>query len=409
MDSLINAAARMLSAGDPIAALKLVALRNDAPGLALRGIAMAQLGVYPRARELLRKAARGFPPEEAVARARCVVAESEVALVSRDLRFAEKSLDAARTTLQAHGDVLNAAHASYLHIRRLLLLGKLEEAERALARATPSISPALNVAHQLIVGGIAMRRVRAARAREALAFARSAALRAGIPALRSEVDAALKVLDLPVARRTSREGERMLLLDDVENLFASTALIIEGCRFAVRQGRRVISLAKRPVLMTLARTLAEAWPDDVARDELVKRVFRLKLDDESHRARLRVEIGRLRKLLRGLATVEAARRGFALKALETREVIALARPVEEKHAAVLALMADGASWSTAALAQALDTSQRTVQRSLDELALLGKVQAFGGGRNRRWMTHPCPDSRRCCYSRRHSPRTRMAP
>jgi tetratricopeptide (TPR) repeat protein len=390
VDSLINAAARMLSAGDPIAALKLVALRNDAPGLALRGIAMAQLGEYPRARALLRKAARGFPPEEAVARARCLVAESEVALVSRDLRFAEKSLDAARATLQAHGDGLNSAHALYLHIRRLLLLGKLEDAERALARATPSISPALNVTHELIVGGIAMRRLRATRAREAFARAMTAARVAGIPALNAEVEAAQKVLDAPAARLVGREGERLLSLEDVEKLFSSSALIVDGCRYAVRRGRRVISLATRPVLMTLARALAEAWPGDVARDELVTRAFRLKLDDESHRARLRVEIGRLRKLLRGIATVEASRRGFALEAAAAREVIALAPPVEEKHAAVLALMADGDSWSSSALAQALDASQRTVQRSLDALALLGKVHACGGGRSRRWMTPPVP-------------------
>ncbi|HEU5194094.1 MAG TPA: helix-turn-helix domain-containing protein, partial [Methylomirabilota bacterium] len=85
MDTLIAAAAHALAAGDPLGALKRIALRDDAPALALRGIAMAQLGDFVRAKRLLRRAARTFPPSEAVARARCVVAEAEIALVSRDL------------------------------------------------------------------------------------------------------------------------------------------------------------------------------------------------------------------------------------------------------------------------------------------------------------------------------------
>src|SRR5215210_1953870 len=108
MDSLINAAARALAAGDPIGALKRVALRDDAPALALRGIAMAQLGNLPRAKALLRGAARAFGPKEAVARARCVVAEAEVAFASRDLGWSPTALAAARATLEARGDRVNA-------------------------------------------------------------------------------------------------------------------------------------------------------------------------------------------------------------------------------------------------------------------------------------------------------------
>jgi DNA-binding transcriptional ArsR family regulator len=150
----------------------------------------------------------------------------------------------------------------------------------------------------------------------------------------------------------------------------------------------VVSLASRPVLFALARALAEAWPADVPRDTLIARAFRGKHADESHRARLRVEVGRLRRMLRTLADVSATKRGFALMPRGAREVVVLARPVEEQHAAVLAFLADGESWSSSALALALGASQRTVQRSLDELAEAGKVQSFGRGRARRWMTPP---------------------
>jgi hypothetical protein len=390
MDSLINAAGRALAAGDPVGALKLVALRNDASGLALRGIAMAQLGEHARARELLRSATRAFSPREAVARARCIVAEAEIALVSRDLAWTAKALESARATLEAHGDGVNAAHARHLEIRRLLLIGKLDEAERALTQVPSSVPPALKIAHELIVAGIAMRRLHTKAARAALARADRAARHAAIPALVAEVESALAVLDTPAARLLAKGGERLLLLDEVESLLASKALIVDGCRYVVRHGGEVISLAKRPVLLTLARTLAEAWPEDVSRDQLVARAFRLKLADESHRARLRVEIGRLRKLLRAMADVAATPRGFALTPRRARDVAVLARPVEEKHAGILAFLSDGESWSTSALALALGTSQRSVQRSLDSLALAGKVQAFGRGRARRWITPPVP-------------------
>jgi hypothetical protein len=390
VDSLITAAARALAAGDPIGVLKLVALRNDASGLALRGIAMAQLGEHVRARELLRSARRAFSPREVVARARCVIAEAEIALVSRDLCWTAKALESARATLEAHGDAVNAAHARYLEIRRLLLIGKLDEAERALSQAPASAPLALKVAHELIVAGIAMRRLHAQRARAALVRAERAASRAGIPALAAEVDSALALLNTPAARLLEKGGERLLVLDEVEALLASKAFIVDCCRHVVRHGNQLISLAKRPVLMTLGRALAQAWPGDVPRDELVARAFRLKLADESHRARLRVEIGRLRKLLKPMADVQATAGGFALRPRRALRVVVLARPVEEKHAGVLALLADGEAWSTSALALALATSQRTVQRSLDALALAAKVQAFGGGRARRWTMPPLP-------------------
>jgi hypothetical protein len=391
MDSLITAAARALAAGDPLGALNRVALRNDAPALALRGIAMAQLGDLVRAKTLVRSAARAFGPKEAVARARCVVAEAEIALVSRDLGWPAKALDAARATLEAHGDRVNAAHARYLEVRRLLLIGRVDEAECMLAALDPApFPPPLTAAHELLGAGIAMRRLRTKTAHGALARAERAARQAGIPALMAEVERASLVLNTPAARLIVRGEERVLLLEEVEAVLASRALVVDACRHIVRDTHTVISLARRPVLFVLARALSEAWPADVPRGTLVARAFRAKLADESYRARLRVEVGRLRKVLRALAGVSATKRGFALVPRRAREVVVLARPVEEEHAAVLAFLADGESWSSSALALALGASQRTVQRALDSLAAAGKVQSFGGGRARRWMNPPVP-------------------
>jgi hypothetical protein len=378
-------------AGDPIGALNRVALRDDAPALALRGIAMAQLGDLVRARALLRNAAHAFGAKEAVARARCIVAEAEIALVSRDLTWPAKTLDAARATLEQHGERANAAYARYLQVRRLLLIGRLDEAERALAQLDPTpFPPASMAAHELVVAGIAMRRLRTKAARAALTRAERAARQAGIPALMAEVESASLVLNAPAARLIARGEERPLLLEEVETLLASKALVVDACRHVVRDAHTVVSLARRPVLFALARALGEAWPADVPRGALVARAFRAKLADESHRARLRVEIGRLRMLLRTLADVSATPGGFALVPRHAREIVVLARPVEQQHASVLAFLADGESWSSSALALALGASQRTVQRALDSLASAGQVQSFGRGRARRWMTPPVP-------------------
>jgi hypothetical protein len=389
MDSLITAAARALVAGDPLGALKRVALRDDAPALALRGIAMAQLGDLVRAKALLRRAARAFGPNEAVARARCVVAEADVALAARDLGWPARALDAARATLEEHGDRVNAAYARYLEVRRLLLIGRLDEAERRLAELDPApFPPASRIVHELVVAGLAMRRLQTKAARAALARAERVARHARIPALTAEVERASGVLSAPAARLIAHGEERLLLLEEVEALLATNAFVVDACRHVVRDERTVVSLATRPVLFALARALGEAWPADVPRDTLVARAFGSKLADESYRARLRVEVGRLRAALRTLADVSATKRGFALAPRREREVVVLARPVDEEHGAVLAVLGDGESWSSSALALALRTSQRTVQRALDSLAAAGKVQSFGRGRARRWTTPP---------------------
>ncbi len=391
MDSLIAAAARALATGDPLSALNRVALRNDAPALALRGIAMAQLGDMKRAKALLRQAARAFGAKEAVARARCVVAEAEIALVSRELTWPSKALDAARLTLERHGDTVNAAQARNLDVRRLLLIGRLDEAERALNGWEGSGLPAaLQATHELAVAGIALRRLRIKDAAAALDRAGQAAQRAGIPALSAEIDNAKAVLDAPAARLITNSGERPLLLHEVEALQHGNALLIDGCRYVVRERGTTVALTRRPVLFALARALGEAWPHDVARDVLLARAFGARFTDESHRARLRVEIGRLRRLLAKLADIEATPRGFVLKPKRAGEVLVLAQPFEEEHASVLALLADGEAWSSSALALALDASQRTAQRALDALAATGKVQALGNGRARRWTTPPLP-------------------
>ncbi|WFU87945.1 helix-turn-helix domain-containing protein [Rhizobium sp. CC1099] len=391
MDSLITAAARALAAGDPLSALKRVALRDDAPALALRGIAMAQLGDLVRATALLKSAARAFGRKEEVARARCVVAEAEIALVSRDLTWPAKALDAARATLEAHGDRINAAHARNVEVRRLLLIGRLDEAERMLATLDQApLPPASRAAHELVVAGIAIRRLQTKAAREALTRARHAASEADIPALTAEVERTSLLLITPAARLIARGEERPLLLEEIEALPASGALVVDACRNIVRDERLAVPLATRPVLFALARALGEAWPGDVPRGTLIARAFRGKHADESHRARLRVEIGRLRAEIRTLADVKATKRGFALAPRRDCEIAVLVPPVEEQHPAVLAFLADGESWSSSALAIALGASPRTVQRALEQLAAAGKVQSYGRGRARRWMTPPVP-------------------
>jgi hypothetical protein len=391
VDSLITAAARALAVGDALGALKRIALRDDPPALALRGTAMAQLGDLARARVLLRSAARAYGTREALSRARCMVAEVEIALAARDLSWSSRSLDAARVTLEENGDRVNAAHARYLEIRRLLLIGRVSEAEHALARLDPgALPPPLRAAHELINVGIALRRVQARSARRALTRAAHAAHQAGIPALAAEVEATSLVLTTPVARLIARGTERAVRLAEVEALLSSQTLVVDACRFSVRESGTVVELARRPVLFTLARLLAEAWPADLPRETLVARAFRAKRADDTYRARLRVEIGRLRRMLRPLADVVATKRGFAMLPRRAREIAVLARPVEDQHAAVLALLADGESWSSSALALALDASSRTVQRALESLAETGKVQALGRGRARRWMTPPPP-------------------
>lgn len=386
MDPLIASAARALATGDALGALNRIALRDDPPALALRGIAMAQLGELARAKLLLRHAARAFGGDDPLARARCVVAEAEVALAARDLSGPRLSLGAAHAALDAAGDRINAAHARSLEARCLLLMGRPDQAEQILAIDSAATLPAaLRAARALVAAGIALRRLQAAQARAALRRAEQAARESGIAALIAEVERATRSLAAPAARAIAQGRSRPVTLEQAQALSSPHRLIVDGCRYAVRVADTSISLASRPVLFTLACLLGQAWPEDVPRQALIANAFRAKAIDESHRARLRVEIGRLRALLRPMADVTATKRGFALMPALASEVLVLARPVDEKYAAVLALLDDGESWSSSALALALGASQRSVQRALDALASAGKIESVGAGRARRWM------------------------
>jgi hypothetical protein len=389
VDALIAAAARALAAGDVLGALKRVGARDDPPALALRGIAMAQLGEYPRARELLRHAARGFGAREELARARCVVAAAEVALAMRDLGGSPRTLEAAAAMLEARADRANALQARLIAARRLVLLGRLDEAAAALARLDARfLPPSLAAVAELTAAELALRSLHIGPARAALARAHEAAERARVPALLAEVAEARAALDRPAARRLVAGGEQTLRLDDVAALLASGALVVDACRRGLSAGAAWLPLARRPVLFALARALAEAWPGDVDRQALIARAFGARRPNESHRARLRVEIGRLRALVGALARIEATARGFVLRPRGAREVVVLMPPIAGDRASLVALLSDGAAWSTSALALALGAGQRTVQRALVELEAAGQVRSIGRARARRWLSPP---------------------
>ena len=403
MDSLIAAASRALAAGDALGALKRVALRDDPPALALRGIAMAQLGEYPRARELLRRAARGFGTHEEMARARCVVAEAEVALAMRDLGGSPRPLAAAAAALEARADHANALQARLIAARRLLLLGRLDETAAALAALASSLAPhasalaplaarglppSLLAVAELAAAELALRTLRIGAAQAALARAHEAARRARVPALQAEVEEARAAFERPAARRIAAGHEQTLRLDEVAALLASDALVLDACRRGLRAGDAWLPLARRPVLFALARALAEAWPGDVEREALIAHAFRTRRPDETHRARLRVEIGRLRRIIAALADIEATSRGFVLRPRDGCSVVVLVPPIDGDEASLVALLADGAAWSTSALALALGASQRTVQRALAELEAAGRVRSIGRARSQRWLAPP---------------------
>jgi tetratricopeptide (TPR) repeat protein len=392
MDALIAASARALAAGDPLGALKRVALRDDPPALALRGVAMAQLGEHARARDLLRQARQAFGPREQVARARCVLAEAEVAMAMRDLADSPRALSAASATLERHGDHANALHARLLGARRFLLLGRLAEASALLETiAAPVLPPRLAAVTELATAELALRSLRCASARAALGRAHQAAFRAGVPALIAEVSEARGLLERPAARRVDRDGAQPLRLEDVESLLASDALVVDACRRGIAMAGAWVPLATRPILFSLARSLSKAWPADVPRDTLIATAFRTRRPDETHRARLRVEIGRLRALVRDMAAIEATPQGFVLRPRGASPVALLEPPIAGEQAAVLALLSDGAAWSSSALALALDASQRTVQRALAELQASAQVRAVGQARARRWVAAPLVD------------------
>lgn len=377
--------------GDPLGALRLVALRDDAPALALRGVAMAQLGDLARAKDLLRRATRAFGPREVLARARCQLAFAEVSLAARDLGpTVERALITAARGLEKRGDGVNARYAEILLVRRSILLGRVDRAVEALGRMDARPLPAALVAiTELARADVALRRVRVAEARSALDFALVAAQRAGVPALVAEVARALERFDAPAARSIRSGDVRQLRLDEVEAVLSSRDLVIDAHRRVVRDGHGDdVALARRPILFALARALAAAWPHDVPRGDLIVEAFGARRHNESHRARLRVEIGRLRKVLRAHASIDATASGFVLAPRRAPAVTVLAPPFDGEGAAIVALLADGEAWSTSALALALGRSQRSVQRELSVLAADSAVRPLGLARSRRWLAAP---------------------
>jgi hypothetical protein len=389
LDAQITAAARALAAGDLLDVLARVALRDDPAALALHGIAMAQLGELARARELLRMAARRFGPREAIAGARCIVAEAEIALAARDLGGGGAALLAARRLLEARGDRTNAVHARCVEIRRWIVLGRVEVAEHALGFVDlEGMPPAIVAVAELLRAELAIRRIDTTAATTAIARATAAAGRTGFAALAAEIAALRMALDRPAARRIVAGEARGVLLAEVEAIHRSAAVVVDGCRRIVREHGRVVSLARRPILFALARTLGEAWPDDVSRERLIRDAFAVKRPNASHRARLRVEVGRLRRALVELATIAASPSGFAMRPRRAVDIVTLAPPIDDQHGAVLALLADGNPWSSSALALALGASQRTTQRALVALEQVGKARARGRGRAQRWVAPP---------------------
>lgn len=387
MDVVLRSALAALHQGEPLAALQRTALRDDPTALVLRGIAFARLGELERADVLLQRAVPRIDAPRAF-RACARAALAEVALARRDLRRAGSSLLAAERALAADAPGGDAAHVRLLRARHQLLLGDVGGAAEMLAtlvRMRPGLpTQALAAA---LAGEIALRRRRPHDARAAFAAARAVAQRSRLPALAAEVDTATASLELPVARQLDAQGARPLTLEQLEALDDDGSLVLDGCRRIVRWGVRTVSLQRRPVLWTLLQELATAVPCDVSRDALVATAFGARRADASHRARLRVEVARLRRLLRPFATLRATAAGFVLLPRAT-SVRVLVPPIDTKAAALLALLADGATWTTHSLAEASGQSQRTVQRALAELRADGQVEPHGRGRRQRWRIAP---------------------
>lgn len=353
---------------------------------------MARLGDFARARSLLKAAAAGFAPTESVYRARCILAQAEIDLASRDLAESSSDLDDARTTLEHSGDRVNAAHAGHLQVRRLVLIGRLREADQILSGLSPAaLPPAYQAAHELVIAALDMRRLQAASARSAIQRAETAARAARSQVLLAEVDRAIASLEFPAAKLIRQGHEQAIKLEEVERILASnTTVVVDGCRRSIHLAGRSVDLAKRPVLFALARALAKAWPQEATRSTLLIDAFGARQVDESHRARLRVEIGRLRAELSSVCGLIATPGGYALSPQEGCELVVLDPAQDGPHAGLLGVLSDGEAWSSAALALVLGRSQRSVQRALEALAGAGKVRSHGDGRSRRWIAPPIP-------------------
>ena len=390
VDAVLVAAARALDSGNLLEALKRVSLREDAPALGLRGVIFARMGQFARARELLAKAARAFGPSVPLGRARCLLADAEIALATRDLRGVDAALGEARRLLAAERDLVNAAHATCLAARSALLRGQIQDAERLLGGLeTKHLPPLIAIELELARTEAYRRKPAAASAQKALQRAERWASAARITIFSREIAAQKALLAAPAASALSRGHARSLTLTELETLLTdASSMLVDARELAVRGNGTRVELGRRPVLFALVRALAEAWPEPAARARLIAQAFGAKRVNESHRARLRVELARLRRALGSLASIAATREGFALTPLGGRAVTLLTSPQESEHEPVLALLRDGEAWASSALSVALGKSQRSVQRVLGELEVSGQVRSAGRARAKRFFCAP---------------------
>jgi tetratricopeptide (TPR) repeat protein len=391
MDSALEHAARALARFEPLAALQGVALREDTEALALRGIALAQLGEFQSSRRLLDRASKGFGSREPLQRARCLLASAEVLLALRDTKAALRRLETALDAFQVSRDRDNTVFTRLQLARLFLLTGKLDECERALKRADVTrAAPSRRALHAMLRADLALRRSRIGEARIAFREAYRAARSARILPLLAEIERAQQALDSPVATLSTNSQERTLTRAELCTRSDRNELLIDAARKRIQSGDAAVELRSRPVLFALLLTLAERFPAGAARGELITNAFGMKRGSDSLRARLRVELARLRRLLRPFASIEATDLGFRLR---TEARVAVVKPLKSgPDDAVLALLVDGEAWPTSALATALGTSQRSVQRSLNALSARGAVRAFGRGRMQRWRLALASDS-----------------
>lgn len=389
MDSAVSTAGRALAQGDALSALKQVGLRSDPPALALRGIAMAQLGELTKARHLLRRAMRAFEGRDVQAWARSVVAEAEVALALRELGGGQRELLRAALLLERRGDSANALFARLVAVRSHVLLGELERAERGLRALPLAHAPArLAAVASLVAADLAIKRGEGARARQALQLAGERADEAAIPPLRSEVERARAKLAAPAARLVQAGAARALSLEALEPWLTPDVFVVDVCRRQARLGSRVVSLVSRPVLLALLAALAAGAPGEVTRSALLERAFGARRVNDSHRVRLRVELSRLRRLLANVVEIFATPAGFRLQARGGAETLLLLPPAADDASELLALLGGGEPWSTSGLAAALGKSQRSVQRALAALLEQERVTSTGKGRAQRWVLAP---------------------
>jgi hypothetical protein len=390
MDSDLETAAQHLARFDALGALRFIARREDPKALALHGVAMAQLGEDRNAQKLLVRAERAFDRTDPRMHARVLAARGEVALGSRDLALAGRLLEAAEEALG--DDRVNRAFVRLLRVRRLLLLGRVEDARGLVAVDLRGAPPRLRVLAELLRADIAARRMRILEAEAAIARARRASRAANLPPLTAQVERFAADFAAPVARILRERTFALATLADVAALARSPGLVVDACRRELRLHGVTVSLATRPVLFALAEALGEAAPGPASRALLIERAFGAQRTNDSLRARLRVEIGRLRRALGPVAmTIEPSGDGFRMNGDdEAMRVVVVLPPAEGEASLLLALLRDGEAWSSSALAAATGLGQRAVQRALAELKDAGKVDGDSAGRSRRWVARP-PD------------------